>query len=78
MLFKRQAETERLHEGLAKLGYELPPEVVEASPDGVTFKKTTYTSVAQVYDAAKEHCRKHGKKSHIMNSSPPSYVFGCR
>jgi TolB-like protein len=77
-LFKRQAETEQLHKGLVKLGYELPPKVVEASLEGITLEKTTYTSVAQVYDAAKEHCRKHGKKSHLMNSSPPSYMFGCR
>ncbi len=78
LLFKRQAETERLHKGLSKLGYELPPEVVEASPEGITFKKSTFTTAAQVYDAAAEYCRKREKTSILINASFPVYEFSCR
>ncbi len=71
-------EEERLREGLRKAGFDAPPEVVEASSEGITLKRPADGTAARVYEAAKEHCRKHGKKSYIVNSSPPSYVFGCR
>ncbi len=72
------AEQERVRKGLLKVGFEVPPEVVEASSEGITLKKLAGGAVGQVYKAANEHCRKHGKKSSIVNSSPPSYVFSCR
>jgi TolB-like protein/Flp pilus assembly protein TadD len=71
-------EEKRLHEGLRKGGFDLTPEVVEASSEGITLKKPTGGSVSRVYEAANEHCRKHGKKSSLMNSPHPSYVFSCR
>ncbi len=71
-------EQERLRKGLLKVGFQVPPEVVEASSEGITLKKIAGGVVGRVYEAAKEHCRKHGKKSNIVNSSPPSYVFSCR
>ncbi len=71
-------EEERLREGLRKAGFDVPPEVVEASSDAITLKKPVDGEIARVYGAAEEHCRKHGKKSNIMNSSPATYVFGCR
>ncbi len=71
-------EQERLRKGLLKVGFEVPPEVVEASSKGITLKKRAGGAVGQVYKAANDHCRKHGKRSSIVNSSPPSYVFGCR
>ncbi len=71
-------EQERLRKGLLKVGFQVPPEVVEASAEGITLKKIAGGVVGRVYEAAKEHCRKYGKKSNIVNSSPPSYVFSCR
>jgi len=71
-------EQERLRKGLLKVGFQVPPEVVEASSEGITLKKIAGGVVGRVYEAAKEHCRKYGKKSNIVNSSPPSYVFSCR
>ena len=77
--FKRGGvEEERLREGLRKAGFDAPPEVVKASSEEITLKRAADGTAARVYEAAKEHCRKHGKKSYIVNSSPPSYVFGCR
>ena len=54
-------EQERLRKGLLKAGFEVPPEVVEASSKGITLKKLTGGAVGRVYEAAKEHCRKHGR-----------------
>ncbi len=71
-------EEERLREGLRNAGFDAPPKVVETSSEGITLKKSADGTVARVYEAAKEHCRKYGKKSYIVHSSPPSYVFGCR
>ena len=71
-------EQERLRKGLLKAGFEVPPEVVEASSKGITLKKLAGGAVGRVYAAAKEHCQKHGKKSNIVNSSSPTYVFSCR
>jgi TolB-like protein/class 3 adenylate cyclase len=71
-------EEERLREGLRKAGFDAPPEVVEASSERITLKKPVDGAIGRVYEAANKHCRKHGKKSYIVNSSPPSYVFGCQ
>jgi hypothetical protein len=77
--FKRGGtEEERLREGLRKAGFDIPPEVVEASSEGITLIKPADGAVARVYEAAKEHCRSHGKKSIIMHSATASYVFSCR
>ena len=56
-------EQERLRKGLLKVGFQVPPEVVEASAEGITLKKIAGGAVGRVYDAAKEHCRNHGKKA---------------
>ena len=78
LLFKNQAETDRLHKGLAKLGYEVPPEVVEATPEKIVLKKTPTTPIAQVYAAAAKHCRDLGKKSIFINSASPIYEYICK
>ena len=70
-------EEERLREGLRKVGFDVPPEVVEASSKGITLKKLADGAVGLVYEAANEHCRKNGKKSSLISSSTPIYVFGC-
>lgn len=72
------SEQERVREGLLKAGFEVPPEVVEESSEGIILKKAAGGAVGRVYAAAKEHCQKYGKKSSIVNSSFPSYVFNCR
>ena len=74
----RSAEDLRVREGLRKAGFDAPPELVEASTEGITLKKPADGTISRVYETAKEHCRKHGKKSNIMSSSPPSYVFSCQ
>ena len=54
------------------------PEVVEASTKGITLKKTSpESSLQRLYELASEHCGSHGKKSSLISSSSPSYVFGC-
>jgi TolB-like protein len=77
--FKRGGvEEERLREGLRKAGFDVPPEVVEASSEGITLKKSADGTTARVYETANKHCRIHGKKSILMNSLYPTYVFTCR
>ena len=77
--FKRGGtEEERLREGLRKAGFDIPPEVVGASSEGITLILPADGAVARVYEAAEEHCRSHGKKSIIMQSAYPNYVFSCR
>jgi adenylate cyclase len=68
----------RLREGLRKVGFDAPPEVVNASPEEITLKKPADGRVTRVYEAAREHCRRHGKESSIMSSAHPRYVFSCR
>ena len=76
--FGRQA-ADLLRQGLYKAGIgNTPPEVVEASTKGITLKKTsTESPIRLLYDLAAEHCRSHGKKSNLISSSSPTYVFGC-
>lgn len=50
--------------------------VIETSADGITLEKGS--SVKMVYDAAQEHCKKHGKKSSVISAASPRYVFICR
>ena len=68
-----------LREGLHKADIgSTPSEVVEASTKGITLKKTSpESSLQRLYELASEHCRSHGKKSSLISSSSPSYVFGC-
>ncbi|NCF81589.1 MAG: tetratricopeptide repeat protein, partial [Proteobacteria bacterium] len=68
----------RLREGLRKVGFDASPEVVNASSEEITLKKPADGTVTRVYEVAREHCRKHGKESSIMNSTYPRYVFSCR
>jgi adenylate cyclase len=76
--FSRQA-ADLLREGLQKAGIgKTPAEVVAASKKGITLKKTSAASpLQQLYEAASEHCRSHDKKSSLISSSPPTYVFSC-
>lgn len=70
---------ELIQEGLVDggIGSE-PPEIIESSMDGIWLRKTSPPSPIQdVYDFANEHCRRFGKKSSLMHSSPPDYRFGC-
>jgi tetratricopeptide (TPR) repeat protein len=71
-------EEERLREGLRKAGFDVPPEVVEASSEGITLKKPADGTAARVYETANEHCRQRGKTSFLISVSFPTYVFGCR
>ncbi len=68
-----------LRKGLHKADIgDTQPEVVEASTKGITLKKTSpESSLQRLYELASEHCRSHGKKSSLISSSSPSYVFGC-
>ena len=68
-----------LREGLHKAGIgTTPAEVVEASMKGITLRTASpESSLLRLYETASDHCRSHGKKSSLMSSSPPSYVFGC-
>jgi TolB-like protein len=70
---------ELLREGLHKAGIgKTPPEVIEASMEGITLRKTSSVGpVHQLYEAASDHCSSYGKKSSLTSSSPPTYVFGC-
>jgi hypothetical protein len=76
--FGKQA-SELLRQGLHKAGIgKTPAEVVAASKKGITLKKTSAASpLQQLYEAASEHCRSHDKKSSLISSSPPTYMFGC-
>ncbi|GMQ75565.1 MAG: adenylate/guanylate cyclase domain-containing protein [Gammaproteobacteria bacterium] len=71
--------TDLLREGLHKAGIgDTQPEVVEASAKGITLKKTSpESSLQRLYESASEHCRRYGKKSSLISSSSPSYVFVC-
>ena len=71
-------EEQRLREGLRKAGFDPPPEVMEASPQGITLNRPARSAIARLYQAANEHCGKHGRKSHLMHSSPARYVFSCQ
>ena len=59
------------------LGSDAPPEVVDASSEGITLKKLAGGSVGGIYELAKQHCLEHGKKSILLSSSLPSYTFKC-
>jgi len=71
-------EEDRLHEGLRKAGFDAPPEVVEASSEGITLKKPADGTVVRVYETANEHCRQRGKKSILISVLFPTYAFSCR
>ena len=77
-VFGKQA-SDLLRQGLHKAGIgNTPAEVVEASKKGITLKKTSVESpIQQLYKAAADHCHSHGKKSSLISSSSPIYVFGC-
>jgi adenylate cyclase len=68
-----------LREGLHKVGIgTTPAEVVEASVKGITLRKASpESSLLRLYETASDHCRSHGKKSSLLSSLPPTYVFGC-
>ena len=68
-----------LREGLHKAGIgKTPAEVVEASKKGITLRKASpESSLQRLYESASKHCRSYGKKSSLISSSPPTYVFGC-
>lgn len=53
------------------------PLVTEASAQGITLEKPSDTSIQSVYSAAKQHCEGHGKKSALITSAFPRYVFAC-
>lgn len=77
-IFGKQA-ADLLRQGLHKAGIgTTQPQVVEASSKGITLKKSSpESSIKQIYELASEHCRNYGKKSSLISSSSPSYVFGC-
>jgi len=77
-IFSKQA-ADLLRGGLHKAGIgDTQPEVIEASAKGITLKKTSpESSLQRIYELASEHCRSHEKKSSLISSSSPSYVFGC-
>ena len=70
---------ELIREGLNAAGIgSTPPEIIEASTDGILLRRTSPASAIQdLYDFAKEHCRRFGKKSSVMHSAPPDYQFKC-
>jgi hypothetical protein len=57
---------------------ENPPLVTEASSQGITLEKPSGGSIQLVYSAAKQHCESHGKKSVLITSASPRYVFACK
>ena len=56
---------------------ENPPLVTEASSQGITLEKPIGGSIQSVYSAAKQHCESHEKKSALITSASPRYVFAC-
>ena len=74
---KRAADL--LREGLQTAGIgSTQAQVIEASAKGITLKKTSpQSSLQKLYKLASEHCQSHGKKSSLISSSSPTYVFGC-
>jgi tetratricopeptide (TPR) repeat protein len=77
-VFAKQA-ADLLRQGLHKAGIgTTQPQVVEASPQGITLRKSSpESSLKEIYEFASEYCRSHGKKSSLISTSSPSYVFGC-
>ena len=71
-------EEKRVREGLRKAGFDIQPEVVEATPQGITLERPADSAVRRVYEAARVHCREHGKSSAIMSTMDRTYVFSCR
>lgn len=65
--------------GLDKAGIgSTPPEVIEASQERITLRKTSPESpIRLIYESASEHCQRHGKESGLVSSYPPTYEFAC-
>ena len=70
---------ELLREGLIAAGIgTATPEIIEATSERIVLRKVSPAAPIQdLYDFAQAHCRQFGKKSNLMNSSPPQYWFGC-